>query len=185
MGFLTDEEKRSLLKLSRDCIEARLNNMAAPGFEPASRTLGADGAAFVTLHCEGDLRGCIGYTEAFQPLYKTVQECAVAAAFADPRFHPLQPQEYPSITIEISVLTPMVRANGPEDVVVGKHGIMIEARNRKGLLLPQVATEQKWERETFLTHTCYKAGLPGHAWQDEATKIYLFEAEVFSEADLA
>ncbi|MFH2056533.1 MAG: AmmeMemoRadiSam system protein A [bacterium] len=185
MGYLTDTEKRAMLQLARRTIEARLHGKSAPKFEPDSERLRDNGAAFVTLHSDGELRGCIGYTEAFQPLFQTVQECAVSAAFADPRFHPLLLQEYPSITLEISVLTPMVLAVGPDDVEVGRHGLMIEAVGRRGLLLPQVATDQGWDRETFLKHTCYKACLPGHTWQQPETKIYLFEAEVFAETDFA
>jgi uncharacterized protein (TIGR00296 family) len=93
------------------------------------------------------------------------------------------PEEYPTIKLEISVLTPLVEAASPEKVEVGKHGLMIEAAGRRGLLLPQVATDQGWDRETFLNQTCIKAGLSPDTWKRPGTKIYLFEAEVFAEED--
>jgi len=185
MSYLSSDEKLQLLKIAREAIVARLNDLPRPVVVTDSEKLRGNGAAFVTLKIDGQLRGCIGYTEAFQPLLRTVQECAVAAAFADPRFHPLLPQECDNITVDISVLTPLVLATSPDEIEVGKHGIAIEARGRHGLLLPQVATEYNWDRETFLEQTCYKAGLPRNAWREPTTKIYLFEAEVFAEEDFA
>ncbi len=183
MAYLSESEKLQLLKLARTTISTRLKDESSPEFTTASQHLNADGAAFVTLRIEGDLRGCIGYTEAFQPLHKTVADCAISAAFADPRFQPLLPEEYATIKLEISVLTPLVEAASPDEVKVGEHGLMIDAGGRRGLLLPQVATDQGWDRETFLSQTCVKAGLPPDTWKKPGTGIYLFEAEVFAEED--
>ena len=137
--------------------------------------------AFVTLHKHGALRGCIGYVEAIKPLYKTVQEMAIAAAFQDPRFPGLKADEFNNIEIEISVMSPLEKITDVNKIEVGKHGIIIKSGFNSGLLLPQVATEQGWDRDTFLEHTCYKAGLPGNIWKKPDTEILIFSAEVFSE----
>ena len=108
---------------------------------------------------------------------------AQAAAFRDPRFQPLKQNELSDLEIEISVLTPIEEINDVEKIEVGKHGIIIEKGNYSGLLLPQVATEYGWDRETFLEHTCQKAGLPPNAWKDKGTIIKIFSADVFHEAN--
>jgi AmmeMemoRadiSam system protein A len=125
------------------------------------------------------LRGCIGSFDTGQPLYKTVQEMAEAAAFRDPRFRPVREDELPYIELEISVLTPLSQITEPEQIEVGLHGIMIRKGFQAGLLLPQVATERNWDRVTFLEETCRKAGLPKDAWKDEDAEIYVFSANVF------
>jgi AmmeMemoRadiSam system protein A len=106
---------------------------------------------------------------------------AVAAAFQDPRFPPLGPEELADLELEISVLTPMQRIQKVEEIQVGKHGLYIVRGIYRGLLLPQVATEHNWDRLTFLEQTCAKAGLPADAWKDPAAQIYVFSAEIFSE----
>jgi len=150
-----------------------------PGERPDSETLRSPGAAFVTLNHRGRLRGCIGYTEARAPLYRIVQECAVAAATEDPRFSPVTPREAGEVRVEISVLSSLAPVSA-DGVAVGVHGLMIRKGMRRGLLLPQVATEKGWDRETFLTQVCAKAGLPPDAWKRGA-KLYSFTAEVFGE----
>lgn len=184
-GYLSKEERKTLLKLARETITARIQGTPLPPVELPPGKLVEPGAAFVTLKIRDDLRGCIGYTEAFQPLYETVMSCADAAAFQDPRFSPLSHRELPDISIDISVLTPLRKINDPNEVVVGKHGLQISSRGRRGLLLPQVATDYNWDRETFLSHTCMKAGLPPDEWKSPGAEIYVFEAEVFSEHELA
>jgi AmmeMemoRadiSam system protein A len=114
-------------------------------------------------------------------LYRTVQRCAVSAACEDPRFPHVEEEELPSLSIEISVLTPVRRLQDPRLLEVGKHGLMISQRGKRGVLLPQVATEHEWDRETFLAQTCRKAGLPPSAWREPACLIEVFSAEVFSE----
>ena len=137
--------------------------------------------AFVTLKKQGRLRGCIGYIKAYKPPWETVQEMAVAAAFTDPRFPSLRAEEIQQLTFEISVLSPLKRIADVNDIEVGKHGLYIIRGYNSGLLLPQVATEYKWDRETFLEETCHKAGLPPDAWKDKETEIYIFSADYFGD----
>ena len=137
--------------------------------------------AFVTLHSPGgDLRGCIGTILPTGPLDETVCRMAVAAAVEDPRFDPVTPGELPSLSIEISALTVPEPAH-VDQIVVGRHGLIVTRGRRKGLLLPQVAPEWGWNRLQFLDHTCRKAGLPAGAWREEGTLVEWFEAEVWGE----
>jgi hypothetical protein len=176
---LTAEEKTVLLRLARKTIEAKCRGEKAPVPEAQSPTLSELRGAFVTLHKAGRLRGCIGQIQARQPLVKTVAEMAVAAAFDDPRFPPLRAEELKEIDIEISVLTPLRRISDVQEIQVGTHGIYMRKGGYSGLLLPQVATEWKWDRTAFLEHTCEKAHLPKDAWRDKETEIYIFSADVF------
>ncbi len=178
---LSDAERRELLAIARRAVEAFLRDGRVPRESPSPGILTAPGAAFVTLHAGEALRGCIGYTEAAAPLYRTVQECAVAAATEDPRFPPVAPRELSRLSFEISVLSPLspIRAS---DVEVGVHGLLIARGGRRGLLLPQVPVEWGWEREEFLRQLCRKAGLPGDAWK-EGSELYAFTAEVFGEPE--
>jgi AmmeMemoRadiSam system protein A len=134
------------------------------------------------LHINGELRGCVGYVFPQYSLYRTVAETAMAAAFDDPRFAPLQEAEYPKLEYEISVLSPVVPLDA-EDVEVGKHGLVITYGSRRGLLLPQVPVEHGWDREKFLEQTCIKAGIPPDAWEHGA-KVEAFTAEIFSDKDM-
>ncbi len=180
--YLADEERQELLRIARRAATTWLREGRIPEESPASEKLNAPGAAFVTLTDRGRLRGCIGYTEARAPLYRTVQECAVASATEDPRFLPLSPAEIGSVRIEISVLTPLLPIR-PEAVEVGVHGLMVKRGGRRGLLLPQVPGEHGWDRETFLAQVCLKAGLPRDAWRTGA-ELYSFTAEVFAESEV-
>ncbi len=182
--MLSKEEKRSLLKLARDTIQGKLQHRVPENYQPASDTLKEPCGAFVTLHKGGALRGCIGLVEAMKPLYKSVHEMALAAAFDDPRFPPLGRDELEEIDIEISVMSPPKRIKDVNEIEVGKHGIIMKRGFHQGLLLPQVATEQGWDRDTFLEHTCYKANMMGDCWKQPDTEIYIFSAEVFGEKDL-
>lgn len=179
--YLDAEERAELLAIARRTVEGYVRDRRVPGVRGLSGRLAGPGAAFVTLKRKGRLRGCIGYTEAVAPLFKVVQECAVAAATQDPRFPPVTPGELASIDLEISVLTPLepIRA---EEVEVGRHGLLVSHRGRRGLLLPQVPVELGWDRETFLEQTCAKAGLPADAWRRGAT-LEAFTAEVFGEPE--
>jgi AmmeMemoRadiSam system protein A len=181
--MLSREERQSLLTLARDTIRARLERKSLPVLEPIRGALGEPRGAFVTVHKKGKLRGCIGYLEAVKPLNRTVQEMAIAAAFQDPRFPPLVQAEFDEIDIEISVMSPIRKIGAPDDIRVGTHGIIVKRGYNQGLLLPQVATEQAWDRDTLLEHTCYKAGLPGDCWKKPDTEIFVFSAEVFSERE--
>ncbi|MBI2974022.1 MAG: AmmeMemoRadiSam system protein A [Deltaproteobacteria bacterium] len=178
---LTKEEQSILLQLARNTINAFLAGKHLPPLPKAIGALGERSGAFVTLHKRGMLRGCIGNMIGHGPLVHIVQEMAIAAATQDPRFSSVSPSEMGEIDIEISVLSPMKKIRDVSEIQVGVHGIMISKGFCHGVLLPQVATEQKWDRETFLIHTCYKAGLPPDAWKDPKTTIEIFSAQVFGE----
>lgn len=177
---LTPDARRELLRIAREAIAAAVHGrrFAAHGEAEGTRD---PGGAFVTVHRDGELRGCIGQVEAREPLADAVAHCAASAATRDPRFPPLTAAELDAGTdIEISVLTPMQRVTSIEEIEVGRDGLLIEQGHRSGLLLPQVATEWKWDRDTFVAQTCRKAGLPPDSWKHGAT-IYRFQAEIFSE----
>jgi AmmeMemoRadiSam system protein A len=133
------------------------------------------------LNRHGRLRGCIGYLDAVNPLLAAVQEMAVAAAFRDPRFPPLREDELADLEMEISILSPMQQIKNTEEIQVGRDGLYLEQGSRRGLLLPQVATEYGWDRLTFLKQTCVKAGLPPDAWEKPSTRIFVFSAEILHE----
>ena len=175
----TADERRFLLKLAHQSIEAALGHEEVDTTPPSDH-LAEKRGAFTTLHLNGELRGCVGYVFAVRPLVRTIAETAVAAAFNDTRFLPVSPAEAPELQIEISVLSPL-QPIAPEDVEIGKHGLVVTFGGRRGLLLPQVPLEYGWDRETFLAETCHKAGLPGDAWEHGAT-LEAFTAEVFGEA---
>lgn len=180
---LTEKEKEVLLDIVKKTIAGRLNNKNLPKISVDSKTLQEKRGAFVTLKKRGHLRGCIGYIKAVKPLWETVQEMAVAAAFHDPRFPSLKPEEFKDLSLEISVLSPLQRIDDINVIEVGKHGLYIVRGYNSGLLLPQVAIEYGWDRETFLKETCYKAGLPPQAWMDKETEIYIFSADYFGDMD--
>ena len=181
---LTGEEKRYLLALARRTIQAHVRGVPLEYEEPESPTLREERGAFVTLYKQGQLRGCIGYIEGIKPLYLTVIDMAEAAAFNDPRFPPVQADEVDELDIEISVLTPLRKVTDLREIEVGKHGILLRRDIYQGLLLPQVATEYGWDRETFLNQTCLKAGMSPGCWKDPETEIFIFSADIFSEKDL-
>lgn len=182
MGFdLSDSDKQALLRLARETLAARFENRT-PAREEPSQALRAACGAFVTLRgSDGALRGCIGSISGHGPLHETVKDMAAASAFHDPRFEPLAAAELAGLRIEISVLSPMEPVADPSLVTVGLHGVYIKRGFRSGLLLPQVPGEQGWDRQQFLTHACYKAGLPAEAWREPGTEIMVFTALVFSE----
>jgi len=178
---LTEAEKKTLINIVKKTIECKLTGKKVPEFNIDSEVLKEKKGAFVTLRKNENLRGCIGYIEARKPLYKTVSEMAIAAAFNDPRFPPLKSDELKDMTLEISVLSPLKKIDDINEIEVGVHGLYITKGFHSGLLLPQVATEYKWDRLTFLKETCHKAGLHLDAWKDDDTNIYIFSADVFKE----
>ena len=137
---------------------------------------------FVTLRkrADNDLRGCVGIVEPRFPLGEAVRRAAVSAAVEDPRFQPVSIGELPSLTVHVSVLAPLAPC-APEGVDVGRHGVVIRHAARSALFLPQVATEQGWDRETLLRQLCRKAGLPPDAWRDRECKLFVFEAESYED----
>jgi len=176
---LSVEDKAALHRIARECIEVKLLGKKAPSLEDLSATLKENRGAFVTLKTHGQLRGCIGRLVSDRPLGEVVAEMALAAAFQDPRFSPLRADELKGLEIEISALTPFQKITGVEEIQVGKHGILMRNGGSSGLLLPQVATDYGWDRNTFLEHTCQKAGLPKGCWKDKSTEIHIFSADVF------
>ena len=180
---LTDQEKTILLDIVKKTIAAKFGNKDLPQAKVDSEILEEKRGAFVTLKKRGHLRGCIGFIKAVKPLWETVQEMAIAAAFHDPRFPALKAEELKDLTFEVSVLSPLHRIKKIDEIEVGKHGLYIIRGGNSGLLLPQVAVEYHWDRETFLSETCYKAGLPPQAWRDKETEIYIFSAEYFGDID--
>jgi hypothetical protein len=182
---LTKDDKIFLLKLARSVVEAQCTGKKlAPIVPPPSPILKENRGAFVTLTSGGQLRGCIGYIEAIKPLVTTIEEMAKAAAVDDYRFNPVRADEVPNLEIEISVLSPITEVTDPSTIVVGKHGLIMTRGAQRGLLLPQVPVQWKWDRETFLAQTCVKAGLPEDAWKQKGTTIESFTAEVFSEREM-
>jgi len=179
--LLTKKEQRDLLKIARETIVSYVTNASIPAIESASKGLNLVSGCFVTIKQHGQLRGCIGNFVSDKPLYRLVQEMAVSAATRDPRFYPMKQQDLQAFELEISVLSPLERISSIDDIRVGTHGIYLVKNGSRGVLLPQVATEYGWNRETFLRHTCLKAGLPENAWQKEC-EIYIFSALVFGEA---
>jgi AmmeMemoRadiSam system protein A len=139
--------------------------------------------AFVTIRQHGELRGCIGYIESHHPLAVVVSEVAVKAATEDPRFAPMTQSELARATLEVSILTPLRQITDISEIEVGTHGLLLELGGHRGLLLPQVASEYEWDRETFLESTARKAGLPGEAWKDSGAKIFIFTADIVSEEE--
>ncbi len=177
---LTEEEKKTLLQVARQSVTSILEGTTFTHPTPTGNLLSKAGV-FVTIHTtKGSLRGCIGQLFGKANLMDTVKEVAISSAFHDPRFSPVKREELNDLVFEISILSPFRLAN-PEEVVPGTHGIYVKNGYFSGLLLPQVATEQGWNRIQFLDHGCMKAGLPVGCWQDPHTELYIFTAIVFSE----
>lgn len=177
------ESQKLLLKIARDSIESHLKKKKRKEFEISDSMLTEKRGAFVTLHKQGDLRGCIGHIIGSKPLHETVAEMAVAAAVRDPRFPSLTIDELSEIDIEISAMTPLKKIDDIDEIKVGAHGLYIKRGFSSGLLLPQVATEYGWNRGQFLEYTCQKARLPMNAWKDDKTEIQIFSAQVFGEKE--
>ena len=174
-----DNDRQYLRYLAREAIMAGAKKIPFRPPEPDSKILKEKRGAFVTLKMGGMLRGCIGMVRAAKPLFEVVAEMAQSAAFEDPRFTPLDEEELENIEIEISVLSPLIRVENPEEIKVGRDGLMIRLDFHSGLLLPQVAKEHDWNRTTFLEQTCLKAGLPKNSYKDKAAEIYRFTADIF------
>ena len=185
VGFdLTIEEKRELIALAKKTISDHLEGKKEADYKPQHEILSKKCGAFVTLHKNGELRGCIGQIVPMDMLYITIQNMAIAAAFEDPRFYPLKKEEYPSLEFEISVLSPFEKIKNIGEIEVGKHGLMISKNMYHGLLLPQVPTEFGWDLDTFLRQLCRKAGLGDNAYKEPGIEILKFTAIVFGEKDI-
>ena len=178
---LSPDEKQILLKAARESILAEFSEGEVAKVDyKAYPKLKMELGAFVTLHINNQLRGCIGYIIAQKPLFETIVEAAKHSAFGDPRFPELSRAEFDEIEIEISVLSPFETINSYDDIIIGKHGLLLDEGGR-AVLLPQVATEQNFNRAEFLTALCHKAGLYGQYWKERKLNIKVFSALVFSE----
>lgn len=178
--MIDDGLRERLLWIAREHLDARVRNRAAPAV-PAGLDVPSSGV-FVTIHCRGELRGCLGSMDPGPRIGETIARLAASVCCEDTRFPPLRPDELPDTAIEVSLLTPPTRVVDLAAIEIGRHGLIAEHGHRKGLLLPQVAREHGWDRDGFLDHTCLKAGLSRDAWRRDAV-IYLFEAEVFGESE--
>jgi AmmeMemoRadiSam system protein A len=178
--LLTNKEQKELLRIARESIIAHVSGGTPPAVESTLPGLSVKSGCFVTIKKQGQLRGCIGNFVSDSPLYQLIQEMSISSATRDPRFYPMKTPDLDEFKLDISVLSPLKKISEVEEIVVGKHGIYIVKNSNRGVLLPQVATEYGWDRQTFLKHTCLKAGLPENAWQKEC-EIYIFTAQVFGE----
>ena len=187
--MITEEQGKKLISLAKKTISLRLAGKEIQVDPETKKEFQDKKGAFVTLKISGELRGCIGITEPIYPLWQTIVYAAESAAFGDPRFGPLSKEEFGKIKAEISILTApeLVKVKDaseyPDKIKIGEDGLIIEGRYGKGLLLPQVATEWKWDVLEFLKHTCEKAGLDSDAWKDLDNKIYKFQAQIFTEKE--
>lgn len=180
--ILNEAERKELLGIARSTVESYVQNGIIPAFETSAGNIQKPLGAFVTLKENGQLRGCIGRFEASEPLYKIVQQMAVAAATQDTRFNPVSPGELKKLEYEISVLSPLRKILNAEEIALGRHGVSVSKGFHHGVFLPQVATETGWSKEEFLSELCsQKAGLPRNCWQDPKVDLQVFTAEVFSE----
>lgn len=180
-------DKKILLLLARESIEEKLLHCPSKTLKeleknPPPQLMGEEGA-FVTLKevPSGNLRGCIGNIFGEGPLYKTVYRLAKESAFHDPRFRPLTAKELSKIKIEVSILTPPKRVEGPQEINVGRDGVILTLGRRRALFLPQVAQEEGWDRETLLRHLSLKAGLAPDGWLAKGVTFETFQAEVIEE----
>jgi AmmeMemoRadiSam system protein A len=178
----SEADRQLLLSVARRALTAYLTGAPPPEAE-SHDVLRRPAGVFVTLHHQGELRGCIGHVEASEPLGRVVARCAVAAGTSDVRFPAVTTAELMHIDIELSILGPLESISTLEHIEIGRHGLLVELGPRRGLLLPQVATEWQWDRETFVAQTCRKAGLRPDAWKTGA-QIWRFDAEVFGEDTL-
>jgi len=183
MSSLADDEKKLLLEIARRALVAAVRGCELPADVTAKPALSRAAGAFVTLHKNSKLCGCIGQLPGRESLADVVAHCAASAALEDPRFSALRPDELPHVEIEISVLSALEDIQ-PRQIEPGTHGLVVSRGWRRAVLLPQVATQFNWSSERFLAETCEKAGLNPAEWKDPQTRIQAFTAEVFSEADL-
>jgi len=184
-----------LLHLARLTIGKHLQNEVIPRQPAKKQTLGNRSGVFVTLWGQSltaenqagtdysELRGCIGHLHTSLPLQQAVQDAAIGAATRDPRFVPITPKELEAIQIEIAILSPLKVVNDLQQIVIGKHGLLIEGSSRRGLLLPKVALRMEWDQKAFVDGVCTKAGLPPGCWPGFST-LFSFTTIIFDERDL-
>lgn len=179
--YLSVEQQYTAINIARDAIMHKLNDKSYALPEEANALLKESRAVFVTLYKNNELRGCMGLFETDKSLAENIAEMAISAAFNDPRFNPLNISEWPEISIEISVLSPIKQISSPDQIILGEHGIIIENNFKRGVYLPQVATETGWDKDTLLNSLCVdKAGLPPNCWLDKNTQLYTFTTQILN-----
>ncbi len=179
---MTDEERKTLVGLAASAVESQICGTPKPSAGNVGGVLAEMRGCFVTLTNAGRLRGCIGTFNPHIPLAEMIIEMAQAASGHDSRFFsdPITPGELDSLSIEVSVLSPLEETADPAALTIGTHGIFIISQGQSGCFLPEVATDQGWDAEEFLSYCCaHKAGLPADAWKAPDTKVYLFTSEQF------
>jgi AmmeMemoRadiSam system protein A len=181
MPSLSEADRRSALELARTAVSSAVSHRKLPDYIPDKGVFAERRGVFVTLHVLGRLQGCIGVTEAKEPLGEAIVRCAASAAREDPRLAPMTPDQLAGLSIEISLLSNLEPIS-PEAIEIGRHGLFIQLHEQRGLLLPQVAIEHRLTREKFLEETCRKAGLRREAWQDPEARLLGFTCDVFSES---
>ena len=189
-AMFSDADGKKAIEIARTVIESHVNGLELPQIDHPGSFRRMTGV-FVTLstHPGDDLRGCIGYPEPIAPLADAIRDSAVSAASRDPRFPPVRPAELESVKVEVSLLTPPEevqvanRTELPDHVIVGVDGLITQRDWARGLLLPQVPVEWGWDAEQFLSQACMKAGLGPDAWHMDGTRVFKFQAEVFSEVE--
>ena len=180
--MFSDDDKKIMLSAAREVLTVCVKGEEVKMPESLSKLNSERMGIFITLHTtKGELRGCIGYLKGVESLPDAIVEMTKAASTQDPRFDPVKEAELDDIVLEISLLSQLKKIDSPDAIEVGKHGLVISDGLNKGLLLPQVAIENNWDKITFLEHTCKKARLPRDAWKSEKTEISIFSAEVFEE----
>ncbi len=190
MNAYSDEEGKFAVRVARRVVEEYLDSGNVPEIDFPDKFKENSGVfTTISTYPMHHLRGCIGYPEPVFPLKDALVKSALAAAFEDPRFPPLQREELGDVVFEVSLLTPPeeIRVSKRRELLksiqIGKHGLIIERGLYRGLLLPQVPVEWKWNVREFLEQTCWKAGLPKNCWKDHSTSIYSFTAEIFEEIE--
>jgi len=182
---LSAQFKLKLLRVARQSLKNFLENGDRLQFPTEIPVLLEKRAVFVTLRNreKGDLRGCIGHSKPRYPLIEAVAKTAISSAVDDTRFPSLTPDELPDLLIEINVLSPLAPSK-PEDIKIGKHGLMINKGFKGALFLPEVAVSNGWDLQTFLDELCRKADLPERSWHDREAELYIFESEAWGENEL-
>lgn len=175
------ENKKNIILAARKAVELELFKKTSFDPDLTDSFFDKKSGIFVTIHKKGKLRGCIGYIEGFMPIREAIYDLALSAAFRDPRFNPLSTEEYPHIDFEISILSPIERINSIDEIIIGEDGLIITKGMKRGLLLPQVATENNMSKEEFLSHTCMKAGLSPNEWKSSEVQIEKFSAVIIRE----
>jgi AmmeMemoRadiSam system protein A len=179
----TKEQKDEILSFVKNIIKNKLEGIENATITPIPEHLKEERSCFVTLHtASGALRGCIGHIMAFEPLYDNLRRNALNAALQDPRFSPVKSiEEFSSINVEVSILTPAEKVDSYSDIIIGEHGVILKNGSRNAVFLPQVTSEQGWDIQTTLMHLSMKAGLPPNAWELPETQFEVFRAIVFND----